>query len=284
MLILATSTDKLDLITGSAVTIDVHTSFLDNPSGTTVTPGKQNTAISTAATTDIVAAPSTGYRNVKTINVRNRHGSSSVDVTVRFNQNATIFELIKITLRAGETLQYIEGVGWFVVGPASAPARNASSADQVANAADTYITGSQILIPSGRTLQVGTVMIWKFTATKTAAGTATPIFSIRFGSGVIGDTARHTLTGVAQTGAADTATIEIVCIVRSIGGSGVTVASLDLHHVLAATGFANVAHQVIQNTSAGFDTTAVTGVGVSVNPGTAGVWTFTMATAEIANL
>jgi hypothetical protein len=284
MLNLAASTDAVEILTSAAATIDVHASFLDL-SGTTVTPGKQATAITTATTTTVVSAPAAStWRNIKTLNIRNKHASLSCDVTVQIDISGTNYELVKQTLRAGETLQYIEGVGWFLVGGPSAPARNYSTADQTANAADTYITGSQILLPSGRPLQAGTVMIWKFTATKTAAGTATPIFSLRFGSGVIGDSSRVTLTGVAQTGAADTATIEIVAIVRSIGGSGVVAASLDLHHVLAATGFANVAHQVIQGVSAGFDTTTVTGVGVSVNPGTAGVWTFTMATAEIQNI
>lgn len=284
MLLLNATTDKFQIVTSAAATLDVHASYVDL-SGTTVTPGKQNTAITTATTTDVLAAPaSSTTRNMKTLNVRNKHASTPTDVTVLFNQNATLFELVKITLRAGETLEYVEGVGFFTVAAASAPAINYSTSDQVANAADTYLTGSVIAIPSGRALAVGTRMVWKLAATKTAAGIATPIWSIRFGSGVIGDTSRVTLTGVAQTGAIDVGTMEVVCIVRSIGGSGVVTASLDLHHNLAATGFANVAHSVIVGTSSAFDTAAVTGVGISVNPGSAGVWTFTMVSAEVNNL
>jgi hypothetical protein len=284
MLLLTTTTDKLQLVTSAAVPVDVHTSYVDL-SGTTVTPGRQNVAITTATTTDIVASPaSSTTRNIQTLTVRNKHASTSCDVTLLFNQNGTTFELIRVTLRPSESLSFIDDVGFTVVAAPSAPPPNFSTTDQVANAADTYIAGSVIAIPTGRALAIGTRMIWKFAITKTAAGAATPIWSLRFGSGVLADTARVTLTGVAQTAAADVATVEIVCLVRSVGAAGVVTASLDLHHNLAATGFANVAHSVIQGTSSGFDTTTVTGVGISVNPGSAGVWTFTLVTAEVANL
>src|SRR6185312_9156093 len=82
--------------------------------------GKQNTGINTVVTspgTDILASPAaTTLRNIKTINIRNHHASSSQTITVIFNQNATIFELHKVTLLAGECLEYVEGVGFFVLG------------------------------------------------------------------------------------------------------------------------------------------------------------------------
>jgi hypothetical protein len=289
VILLTATTDTLELTTSAAATLDVHASYMDAPNPITtsssMTAGRQHTAITTATTTTVLSAPGAStVRNVKTLNIRNKHVSTSTDVTVTFDQNATNYELVKVTLRAGETLEYVEGVGFFTVAPASAPARSYSTADQVANAADTYITGSMIPIPSGRALAVGTILIWKFSITKTGASTATPIWSVRFGSGVIGDTARLSFTGPAQTGVIDTATVEIVATIRSIGGSGVATGSIDLHHALSATGFANVAHHVGTNTSGAFDTTTVTGVGVSVNPGSAGVWTFTQATGEVANL
>ncbi len=115
MLNLVLTTDKLALITSAAVTVDVHASFVDL-SGTTVTPGKQNTAISTATTTDIVAAPAAStVRNVKTLHIRNKHATSPVDVTVQYNANAVLGEIHKATLRAGEMLEYVEGVGFFLV-------------------------------------------------------------------------------------------------------------------------------------------------------------------------
>ncbi len=284
MLLLTATTDKFQLVTSSAAQVDVHASYMDL-NGTTVTPGRQNTSISSATTTDIVASPGASTtRNVKELLLHNCSTTTANTVSLLFNQNATVYDFVDKTLRPGETYAYTEGAGWVLLTGGSPPAPNYSTAGQTANAADTYITGSVIALPTGVTLKAGTLLRWRFAATKTAAGTATPIWSIRFGSGVIGDTARHTLTGVAQTAAADTAYVDVQVIVRSVGASGVTHAVLKLDHALSATGFANVAHSIIQNTSSAFDTTTVTGVGISVNPGASGVWTIVQATAEALNL
>src|SRR6267378_143962 len=55
-------------------------------------------------------------------------------------------------------------------------------------AADTYVAGSGILLPSFN-LQVGALFRWTMIGSKTAAGVATPTFIFRLGTGVIGDTA-----------------------------------------------------------------------------------------------
>ncbi len=116
MLNLVLTTDKLQLGTSSAATLDVHASFADL-SGSSVTPGKQNTAIAAAAAgTDIVASPaSSTYRNIKTLHIRNKDGSLSCDVTVIYNANGTTFELHKVTLATGQSLEYIEGIGFFLI-------------------------------------------------------------------------------------------------------------------------------------------------------------------------
>lgn len=289
MLLLTATTDKFQLVSSTAASLDVHAGYMDsgNPitSSYSMAPGRQNTAIVSATTTDIVAAPGASTaRNVKVINVRNKDASLSCDVTIVFNQNGTSYQLHKQTLRAGETLQYVEGVGWFLAGGNGTPPTVYSTADQSITTADTYITGSQILLPSGRTLVAGCSLKWEFTITK-SAGTGTTAWNIRFGSGVIGDTARVTLTqSSAQTGVADTAVVRIRCLVRSVGGSGVVTGSLELSHNLAATGFVSTSQSVLTGTSAGFDTTTVTGVGVSVTPGTASAWTVIQATGAIENL
>lgn len=119
MLLLAATTDKISLITSAAVAVDVTTSFMDmtNADPPVVkgsTSGKQNTGISTATTTDIVASPAAAtLRNVKTIHIRNKSTTTNVDVTVQFNQNATLYEIHKSTLAPGEMLEYIEGIGWY---------------------------------------------------------------------------------------------------------------------------------------------------------------------------
>jgi len=116
VLILALTTDKLQVTTSAAVTTDVHASFVDVIVGTSSTPGKQNTAITTATTTDIVAVPGgSTQRVVKHINIRNKHATSPQDVTVIYDANGTDYELHKATLLAGECLEYQEGIGWFTV-------------------------------------------------------------------------------------------------------------------------------------------------------------------------
>lgn len=113
MLLLASTSDKIRLTTGSATNIDVHASWVDGVSS--VTPGRTNTPITTATTTDIVGAPgSSTYRTVKTITIRNRDASTSNAVTVIHTDGTNAMELYKCTLFAGYTLHYHEGAGFWV--------------------------------------------------------------------------------------------------------------------------------------------------------------------------
>lgn len=122
MLILTNSgTDKLQLTTGQAVAVDVHVSWVDDIVGTSVTPGRTNTAISTAATTDIVATPSAStQRVVKHVNVRNTDTAATVDITILYNANGTTYTLFKASLEPNEVLEYQEGIGWYVVSVSTA--------------------------------------------------------------------------------------------------------------------------------------------------------------------
>lgn len=160
-----------------------------------------------------------------------------------------------------------------------------NTADVVANAADTYLTGSMLTVP-GHLLQAGTIFRWRFVATKTGAGIATPIWSVRVGTaGSTADTARLTFTGPAQTGVIDAAQIDITVLLRNTGAAGIMAGGLAMTHNLAATGFANQGDVVLQVTSSGFDTTvASTKVGVSVNPGSVGVWTHQIVMGNFDNI
>lgn len=113
MLLLTSITDKLQLIVGSAGAIDVHASWLDNAAGA-VQPGRTNTNISTATTADIVPSPAAStQRNIKTLHVRNR-GASANTVTVQHTDGTTVAQLHQVTLAAGQTLQYIDEIGFIV--------------------------------------------------------------------------------------------------------------------------------------------------------------------------
>jgi hypothetical protein len=115
VLLLTSTSDKLQVVTASAVTVDVHASWVDNLSGT-ITPGRTNTAITTAATTDVVAAPAAStQRNIQTLSIRNKHASSSNAVTIRHTDGTTIVEIFKYTLLAGEQIEFLDNIGFRVI-------------------------------------------------------------------------------------------------------------------------------------------------------------------------
>lgn len=169
--------DKIQLVTSAAVTVDVHASYMDasnaNPpvvQGDTM--GRQNTAISTATTTDIVAAPAANeIRNVKTLHVRNRHATSAVDVTVLYDQNGTDFELHKATLLAGDLLEYVEGVGFFTVTSTAKLDAKLRVASDVVNATTSFadITGLTCPVLSGKHYNFEAHLMYVCNATTTGA-------------------------------------------------------------------------------------------------------------------
>lgn len=155
MLILTNAgTDKLQVTTSAAVTVDVHVSWMDHTiSSDNVESGRTNTAITTATTTDVCATPGAGVaRNVKTINIRNKHATSSVDITALYDQNGTDFELIKVTLTAGQVLQYVEGVGWYVLAATPKLFRNLRVTADFVSAVTSFadVTGLTCAVESGK--------------------------------------------------------------------------------------------------------------------------------------
>jgi hypothetical protein len=285
MILLTATTDKIQIVTDAAVTVDVHVSAVDL-SGTTVTPLRQNTAISTATTTDVLAAPaSSTQRNLKTLNARNRSTSASVGVLVQFNQNATIYELFAATLRPGETLEYVEGVGFFVVGPRLPTTPNASTSDQSIGASATaYLAGSALRFDANPS--IGTVLQWRISVAKSGAATATETWDIRFGAnGTTGDTARNSFTGDTETAVADEALVDILCTIRGpISASCVAQALWCMDDNLTTTGFSNAARkaQVRVSTSAAFDITGLPLiVGIALTTGASHAITVRQVVAQV---
>jgi hypothetical protein len=167
----------------------------------------------------------------------------------------------------------------------SVPIANANTGTVTANAADTYITGSSMAI--GGRVQAKSILKWRFAFTKTAAGTATPVFTVRFGTaGTTSDTARLTFTGIAQTAATDTGFVELEAVVLTHSATGTVNGVFKMAHTNATTGISTVAQdQLFEATSGTFDTTGATLIaGVSCNPGASGVWTFTHVSAVSFNL
>lgn len=174
-------------------------------------------------------------------------------------------------------------------------ARNWSTAnDPSAFASDLYVVGSNILIPSFG-LQVGSRYYLRVSASKTAACTGTPAYTIRIGSsGVVGDTSRLALTGPAQTAVIDIGTLNILAVVRAVGAAtGVIQATAWWNHrgtaantTTSGTGFANDSTGHVEATSAAYDNTTEGGkyIGVSIN-GTSttapAAWTVTLVDAQL---
>lgn len=116
MLLLTSTADRIQVITGQACTVDVHASWMDNASGA-VQPGRTNTpTITSATTTTVVGSPANNVqRNLKTLHIRNR-GSAIVDITVQHTDGTTTAQLYKTGVRPGETLQYTDEVGFSYTG------------------------------------------------------------------------------------------------------------------------------------------------------------------------
>lgn len=161
-------------------------------------------------------------------------------------------------------------------------------AQSPAAAATTYLTGSNLLIPTGERVKVGSYGRWRGTITKTAAGLAAKSFQIKWGTlGTTGDTTILTLALPVGTAVADEGDWEIVGGFTAIGAGVAAVfrATLRVNHRLITTGLINVQESVVSGTSAGFNSDVDLSIlGLAFVAGTAEAWTFTYLTAEGKNV
>lgn len=136
-------TDTLKLVTSSTSALDVLVSFQDV--GPNASPKRsQQTAITTATTTAICAAPGAGTgREIAEISIRNK-GAASNTVTVEVVGDAT-YEVYETGIGADGHLQWTPATGWALTTPNSLGVSNVVILqDDVANSADaTYadVTG-----------------------------------------------------------------------------------------------------------------------------------------------
>lgn len=157
-------------------------------------------------------------------------------------------------------------------------------------AADTYLAGSAITIPTAGGWKVGTQVGWIFDMVKTAAGSATFTIIIRMGTaGTVADPAILTLTYGAGTAAADTGLFGVEVTFRTVGSgtSAVIQGITQCPHALAATGLHSTGVSgwgAIIGTSAGFNSTTQTIIGLSVNGGASFSGTNTLVQASALNI
>lgn len=132
----------IEIVTGQACTLDAHASWSDKNQSTGATAEDcDSLAITTATTTALFSTPTSGLvRKLKWLSLCNKHATTSVDVTVQIDEGGTNMVLAKTTLAAGQTLQYIEGVGFFVFEPLA----QYQKSRQIVTATGTYTTPAGI--------------------------------------------------------------------------------------------------------------------------------------------
>lgn len=157
--------------------------------------------------------------------------------------------------------------------------RNITTASQGAGfASDTYVTNSNILIPSCG-IQAGMCFRWHISVSKTAAGTATVVFTFRLGTALTtADTSILALTTtVAQTAAVSQGLFIISLGVRTSGASGVVAGGVGVATNSAGLGGG------IDGASGSVDLSAAAGksLGLSINAGASAAWTITSCAGEL---
>lgn len=116
MIRLDTTTRKLQVLLGGAVAAtqaDVLVCYSDKTS-TAYTGASQLAVTNNTTAVDICAAPGAStVREVDFVNIRN-NDTASITVTVRYNDNGTLYKLFVGTLGVGEQLTYTHSRGWKV--------------------------------------------------------------------------------------------------------------------------------------------------------------------------
>jgi hypothetical protein len=288
MINLSSTSDVLRVTTTTTAAIQVHVSWVDlNTSTGTVTPGSLITAISTATTTTVCSAPASGVvRNIKFASFFNNDAAVSNNLQVEHFNGTTAAPFYNVTLIAKAALHYNDADGWYAISNTSAVVLfNGSTSTPAAGfATDTYLAGSAITMPTGAP-KIGTIYRLRFAVSKTAAGTATPIISLRFGTaGTTADTAICAFTFSAGTAATDAGWFEVWGQFRAVGSGTTAVVQGSCQLTSQATTGISSLIKNVQTTSAGFNSTTANSImGVSVNGGTAAVWTVTLVAAELVN-
>lgn len=161
---------------------------------------------------------------------------------------------------------------------------NASVADQTINAGVTaLLTGTTVAIPVGK-LRIGTRFRFVLALSKTAAGTASNIFTFQLGTnGTTADADILTFTLPATaTGVVDNALINIEVTIRGpLTASCIAQGHLRMTHNLLSTGFAGTPNVDLDVTSGAFDATVANLIAsIACTTGALTVLTFTQAVCE----
>lgn len=122
MILLTSTSDLVQIITGGAQVVNVHASYADLATTTgLVTVSRTNTIINSAATTTVVPSPGSNVsRNLKTLSIRNTDASVADTVTVNHTDGTTLVTLNSISLLAGYTWTWTDEAGWILTNASGA--------------------------------------------------------------------------------------------------------------------------------------------------------------------
>ncbi len=155
-------------------------------------------------------------------------------------------------------------------------------------ATDTYLAGSSVLVDAGA-WKAKAIYQCIFDMVKTAAGTAAFTLNVRMGTlGTTGDASVLSLAFAVGTAVADTGLFSVFLIFRTVGSgtTAVVQAIVSCEHHLAATGLITTGASgsgTIIGTSAGFNSTTQTTLGLSINGGASFSGTNTVVLSQLSN-
>jgi hypothetical protein len=284
-IILATTSDKLTIDISANANVDTFCNYMETQSNALSAAGNEphNFTTSGSGSTLLASPASSTIRYLKNAFIANKDTANTTTVTIKWTNGTTTVVLGSFRLAPGDLLEFIDGMGWFVVSANTAALRNQSTSSVSASfASEAYLVGSAITLPSSAP-QVGTEYRCRFDMTKTAAGVATPIIKVYFGTlGTTGDTALATLTFSAGTAATDTGVFEVIVNFDSVGsGTSAVVKATCRLNSQPTTGLSSLL-KAVTATSAGFNsTTAGAIMGVSFNGGSSFSGTCTKVRSEL---
>lgn len=149
MIRLSATSQKLQAVLTAAVAANqpVATVNYSDQTTTAYSGGTQRAALNSTTAVDICDAPGAStVRDIDFLSIYNKD-TAAVEITVMVDVSATDYEQVKVTLSAGDTLQYVHGMGWRVTNTAGEVKMGLSSAalytktSGTATASQTSITG-----------------------------------------------------------------------------------------------------------------------------------------------
>jgi hypothetical protein len=207
-MLLTTTSDLIQLVTGSAGNVDIVAEYADLASGV-VSTGRLLTKTTTATTTTIVASPAASTaRKVKELQIANNHATTANSVTIQQFDGTNTVVIETINLLAGERIGYREASGYTLVGAdgVDKPSGLLTSLVRVldADATGTNVATAQQWFPTSGAVAVAAATTYKMTgllALIRAAGTTSHTTGLLFAG-------TATLTGIQYVAESNTGDVD----------------------------------------------------------------------------